>query len=398
MTDQTYPTYTSKLSFDTIVANSGLKNALTKSSSDICQELLDAGLRGMGGAGFPTGLKWKTALEASSDFKYIVCNADEGEPGTFKDRIILDKYADLVLEGLTIGAKAIGAKQGFIYLRWEYTFLKEHLEKQIKKRHAENLLGKNILQVKGFNFDIEVRMGAGAYVCGEETALINSLEGKRGEPRNRPPFPVEAGYEQHPTVVNNVATLAWATSILSKGSAWFKSYGTKSCPGLDVLSISGDCNRPGVYEFPMGVSIKEIIESAQADINTTKAVILGGASGVCVSKAEFHRTIAYDDIFDTGAVVILNDQRDMLDIAENCLEFFVEESCGKCTLCRVGLPKILAGMHKLKHKKCSAKALEEMMSLAKSIELGSVCGLGQASTKVFKSIINNFKTEIKLSN
>ena len=391
-------TYTNKLTFDTVVANSGLQNALHKLPVDICQELTDAGLRGMGGAGFPTGVKWKTALEHPSSTKYIVCNADEGEPGTFKDRVIIDKYATLVLEGLTIGAKAIGARHGFIYLRWEYSFLKDVLEKQIQQRVEANLLGKNIQNIQGFDFNIEVRLGAGAYVCGEETALINSLEGKRGEPRIRPPFPVHVGYEQAPTVVNNVATLAWVTTILSKGSAWFRSFGTKTCPGLNILSISGDCKRPGVYEVPMGISITQILTTAQSDINTTKAVILGGASGVCVSKSEFNRTIAYDDIFTTGAVVVLNNQRDLLEAVEKCIEFFIEESCGKCTPCRLGLVQILKQVKNLRAKRANKQNLADMLALAKTIEIGSCCGLGQSSTKMLRTIINGFKEEIALLN
>ena len=233
--------------------------ALARQPTELLAEIKRSGLRGRGGAGFPTSTKWSLAANTEAEHKYVICNADEGEPGTFKDRVILTDYADLVFEGMTIGARSFGARNGIVYLRAEYTYLRPHLEAVLRRRREQNLLGKNVGKLEGFDFDVEIHMGSGAYVCGEETALIESLEGHRGEPRNRPPFPIDTGYLGQPTIVNNVETFAWVVCILARGADWFKSHGTDKSSGCKLFSVSGDCSRPGVYEFPMGITVAELL-------------------------------------------------------------------------------------------------------------------------------------------
>lgn len=387
-----HPTTTGHLTFGTVKPNSGLQNAIKKSRADIIGEISASGMKGRGGAGFPTGVKWNLAAAAKDEQKYVICNADEGEPGTFKDRVILSEYADLVFEGMTIAGLVVGAKTGIVYLRGEYNYLRPLLEAVVERRRGQNLLGENILGREGFTFDVTIRMGSGAYVCGEETALIESLEGCRGEPRNRPPFPVDTGYMGHPTVVNNVETLAWAACILSKGAAWFKGIGTDKSTGLKLFSISGDCERPGVYEFPMGISIAELLREVGGE--DAKAVQVGGASGHCVPSKDFARTLAFEDIPTGGSVIVFGPGRDMLTIAHNFLEFFVDESCGQCTPCRAGTVKLLEGVELLREGTCSMKYLRELCSLGETMQLASKCGLGQSSPNAFLSIVTNFQDEI----
>lgn len=380
------------LTFSQIEVNSGLKKALSVSRADVIGEISASGLKGRGGAGFPTGTKLNLAAAAKGDTKFVVCNADEGEPGTFKDRVILQNYADLVFEGMTIAGYTIGAHEGIVYLRAEYTYLKAELEEVLHKRREANLLGNNVCGKEGFNFDIHIHMGSGAYVCGEETALIESLEGHRGEPRNRPPFPVDTGYNLRPTTVNNVETLAWMTCIISRGADWFKSHGTDKSTGLKIFSISGDCERPGVYEFPLGITIAELLKEVGGEC--AKAVQIGGASGHCIPACEFKRAIAFEDIATGGSIIVFGKHRDMLDIAKNFLEFFVEESCGQCTPCRDGNPKLLEGVELLEAGRCSMAYLQELEGLGETMQLASKCGLGQSSPNAFLSIVKNFKDEI----
>jgi len=323
------------VTFKTIVPNEGLQAALARSRSDVIHEISASKLKGRGGAGFPTGVKWNLAAAACGEPKYIVCNADEGEPGTFKDRVILSEIADIVFEGMTIAAYAIGATKGILYLRGEYTYLRASLEDVLRKRREANLLGDKILG-SDLSFDIDIHMGAGAYVCGEETALIESLEGHRGEPRNRPPFPVDTGFQGKPTVVNNVETFVCAAAILGKGAAWFSAIGTEKSSGPKLFSVSGDCDRPGVYEFPLGVTIEQLLDVVGG--NNAKAVQVGGASGQCIPAGQFDRAICFEDVSTGGSVIVFGPQRDMLHIAKNFMEFFVEESCGQCTPCREGMP------------------------------------------------------------
>ncbi len=380
------------LTFATIPAGEGLAKALAMPRGDIIDLISDSKLKGRGGAGFPTGLKWNLAAAEKRTPKYLICNADEGEPGTFKDRVILTDYADLVIEGMTIGARAIGAALGLIYLRAEYAYLKPHLEEVIEARRGQGLLGKNIGGVDGFDFDVVVGLGAGAYVCGEETALIESLEGFRGEPRNRPPFPVVSGFLHRPSVINNVETLAWVACILAKGAEWFKSSGTATSTGRKLFSISGDCARPGVYEFPFGITIAELLEEVGGE--NAKAVQVGGASGRCVPRSAFSRRIAFEDVPTGGSIIVIGPGRDMLEVAHNLLEFFVDESCGQCTPCRLGNAKLLEGVEMLMEGTCTSEYLHDLRALCNTMQVASKCGLGQTSSVAFCSILDSFGDEI----
>ncbi|MCE5254598.1 MAG: NAD(P)H-dependent oxidoreductase subunit E [Actinomycetia bacterium] len=381
-----------ELTFSIIPAGDGLAKALAMSRVDIIDMVRDSKLKGRGGAGFPTGIKWNLAAAEKRTPKYLMCNADEGEPGTFKDRLILSDHADLVMEGMTIGARAIGASLGLIYLRAEYGYLRPHLNEVIRRRKEAGLLGQDIGGIEGFNFNIMVAMGAGAYVCGEETALIESLEGFRGEPRNRPPFPVVSGFLNRPSVVNNVETLAWVPCILSKGVEWFKSIGTENSTGHKLFSVSGDCARPGVYEFPFGITVAQLLKEVGGE--NAKAVQIGGASGRCVPEKDFERRLAFEDIPTGGSVIVVGPDRDMLALAHNLLHFFVDESCGQCTPCRLGNGKLLEGAEMLRDGTCTADYLEELKGLANTMQVASKCGLGQTSSVAFMSILEHFGDEI----
>lgn len=373
----------------------GLKKALQMGRVDVIEEIRSSNIKGRGGAGFPTGVKWNLAASAQSDEKFVVCNADEGEPGTFKDRVLLSEYASLMLEGMIIAGYAIGAKKGYVYLRGEYTDLLSALEETIGEMREKGVLGEKILGNDRFDFDIEIKRGSGAYVCGEETALIESMEGQRGEPRNRPPFPVNTGFLGRPTVVNNVETLVAVPHILEKGAEHFKSFGTHRSSGTKILSISGDCEKPGVYEVSYGTSVRELIEMAGAE--RTKAVQVGGASGECIKEDEFDRKIAFEDLSTGGSVIIFDKTRNMLDVVENFLKFFEEESCGQCTPCREGVPVLLEVLHLLKEEKCSEKYLKEMYSLSETLQLASKCGLGQSAPNAFVGVLDKFKEDYKVS-
>ncbi len=380
------------LTFSSVEANAGLKVALGQKRADILETLRRSGVRGRGGAGFPVAVKWNLAAAAQSERKFVVCNADEGEPGTFKDRVLLSDYADLVVEGMTIAARAIGAKKGILYLRAEYTYLVSHIEAVLERRRKESLLGQAVMGQNGFDFDIEIRMGAGAYICGEETALIESLEGNRGEPRNRPPFPVDTGFFGQPTVVNNVETLAWITTIFAKGADWFKGIGTEKSTGPKIFSVSGDCERAGVYELPMGITVEALLKEVGGE--NAKAVQIGGASGHCIPASEFNRAIAYEDVATGGSIIVFGPERDMLQVAHNFLEFFVDESCGQCTPCREGNAKLLEGVEMLQAGECSSRYLRELCQLGETMQLASKCGLGQSSPNAFLSIVKHFSHEI----
>jgi [NiFe] hydrogenase diaphorase moiety large subunit len=383
---------TGALTYSTIEPEAGLRAALAKPRADIIAEVTASGLKGRGGAGFPAGLKLNFAAAERGEKKYVICNADEGEPGTFKDRVILSDFPDLVFEGMTIAGRAIGADEGIVYLRAEYSYLRQHLEDTLASRRERGLLGAGVLSAEGFGFDIHIHMGAGAYVCGEETALIESLEGHRGEPRNRPPFPVNTGFLGRPSTVNNVETLANIACILARGADWFKTMGTSTSTGHKLLSISGDCERPGVYEFALGVTIAEVL--GQVGGQDAKAVQVGGASGVCIPRADFGRSIAFEDVPTGGSIIVFGPQRDMLAVAHNFLEFFVDESCGQCTPCRLGNPKLLEGVERLRDGTCSMGYLAELLALSETMQVASKCGLGQTSSSAFVSIVRNFSEEI----
>lgn len=377
-----------------IEAEAGLRAALTLDPPGVIAAVKSSGIKGRGGAGFPAGVKWELAANATTPNgqRYVVCNADEGEPGTFKDRVLLAELADLVFEGMTIAGFAIGSTEGILYLRGEYIYLRDQLEACLARRRAAGLLGVAILGDPAVNFDIHIHMGAGAYVCGEETALIESLEGRRGEPRNRPPFPVISGFNDAPTTVNNVETFAWVAAILAKGADWFAAIGTDKSTGPKLLSISGDVARPGVYEFPLGVPIADVLAAAGGE--NAKAAIVGGASGECVPAAEFGRAISYEDVSTGGAVIVLGPDRDLLEVLENLQWFFVNESCGQCTPCRVGNIKLLEGIQMLRRGECTAEHLQDLMGLSGTMQITSKCGLGQTSPNVFLSIIKHYRSEI----
>lgn len=348
-------------------------------------EVEKSGLRGRGGAGYTTAWKWKFCSEDEGicdvsahqqKQRYIVCNADEGEPGTFKDRVLLNSYADSVFEGMTVAAAIVGATQGFIYLRGEYLHLYEKLEAILQARRDANLLGKNILQ-HGFDFDIEICLGAGAYICGEESALIESLEGKAGIPRNRPPYPVTSGYLGKPTSVNNVETFLAAANIAIHGSEWFANFGTAKSKGTKILSISGDCAKAGIYEYPFGTTIQTILNDCGA--SDILGVQVGGPSGTFISNEEFERKIAFEDLATGGSFIVFNNSRNILDIVHNFSHFFAHESCGFCTPCRVGTSLLKKQVDKIVEGHGSAGdivALEELCQLIKNY---SHCGLGQTA-------------------
>ena len=382
--------------FSNYTRGEGIKKALSMPREDILLELKSSGLKGRGGAGFPTSTKWMLVAASTAAKKFIVCNADEGEPGTFKDRVLLMEYPELVFDGMVIAGYTIGAKTGIVYLRGEYEYLLEQLEEYLMKMRDDTLLGKNILGKTGFDFDISIRLGSGAYVCGEETALIESLEGHRGEPRNRPPYPVNTGYLGFPTVVNNVETLASVPHIMQKGGDWFRQIGTDKSTGSKLLSISGDCEKPGVYEIPWGTTITELLQFVEA--KDTKAVQIGGASGICIPKSNFDRHLAYEDIATGGSIIIFNESRDMLHVLQNFMEFFVEESCGQCTPCRIGNTKLLEGVKMIRSGEFTFSYINSLKDLGKSMQVASKCGLGQSSPNAFISILENFKDEIFFHN
>jgi [NiFe] hydrogenase diaphorase moiety large subunit len=369
-------------------SGSALAALMQRGTLESLHEIKTSGLRGRGGAGFSTGSKWALCREAAGDAHYVVCNADEGEPGTFKDRVLLNSYADMVFEGMTLCARIIGAKRGFLYLRGEYRYLLAHLQTVLQHRRAQHLLGNGILGCADFNFDIEIHLGAGAYICGEESALIESLEGKRGTPRNRPPFPVTNGYLNQPTVVNNVETLAACSLIALKGGAWYASIGTASSTGTKILSISGDCERPGIYEYPFGVKVSTILADCGA-INT-QAVQISGPSGVCIAPDEFDRCIAFEDIPTAGAFMVFDHSRDMFEVARNFVHFFAHESCGFCTPCRVGTSLLSNMMDKLFEGRGSPYDLSEIEKLNVLLQSTSHCGLGHSACNPVLNTIAKF--------
>ncbi|MCG8582453.1 MAG: hypothetical protein MI866_21185 [Bacteroidales bacterium] len=369
-----------------------LQRTLARNDDEVINDLISSGLKGRGGAGFPTGLKWKLAAESQDDEKYVICNADEGEPGTFKDREILSSVPHKVLSGMAVCAKIIGAKKGFIYLRSEYTFLKPQLLNVIEEFH-------NLLDSLKLNFRVEIFMGSGAYICGEESALFESMEGKRGEPRNKPPFPTDFGYKGKPTVINNVETLAHTYSIFKYGPDKFKDLGIQDSRGSKVFSVSGDTPIPGIYELEFGMSLQKFVDDfGDGD---SKAVQVGGASGFCVPRKRFGKTvIGYQgklrgtSLPTGGSMMIFNSSRSMYNVLHNYLDFFVEESCGQCTPCRVGTQQLLIGIQAVKKGEQSSSYLDKLLDLAEAMRVTAKCGLGQSVANSFSSIVENFREEM----
>jgi [NiFe] hydrogenase diaphorase moiety large subunit len=359
-----------------VAPGAALRAALQRGRDDTLAQISQSGLRGRGGAGFKTALKWQFCAEEAETERYVVCNADEGEPGTFKDRVLLNSYAHQVFEGMTVCAAITGARHGFLYLRGEYLCLYGHLQAVLAERRHKGLLGHSILG-GGSSFDIEICLGAGAYICGEESALIESLEGKMGVPRNRPPYPVTQGYLGKPTVVNNVETFLAAAAITVYGGAWFARFGTIQSKGTKILSISGDCARPGIYEYPFGTTIQTVLGDCGAD--DVLGVQIGGPSGTFIDHSEFGRVLGFEDLATGGSFIVFNNSRNVLDIVRNFTHFFAHESCGFCTPCRVGTSLLKKQLDKIVDGHGSAGdvvALEEICQLVKQY---SHCGLGQTA-------------------
>jgi [NiFe] hydrogenase diaphorase moiety large subunit len=343
----------------------------------VLEEIKRSNLRGRGGAGFATGAKWEACRHAAAGSRYVVCNADEGEPGTFKDRVLLTRHADLLFDGMTVAAYSVGADRGFVYLRGEYRYLLDSLEAVLLRRRQQGLLGASILGEPGFGFDIEIHVGAGSYVCGEESALIESLEGKRGIPRNRPPYPVTSGYLQRPTIVNNVETLCAAALIAVHGGDWYRSFGTAKSAGTKLLSVAGDCANPGVYEYPFGTSVRQVLEDCGAV--EVQAVQVSGPSGICIDAAEFDRRIAFEDLPSAGAFTVFGAGRDLFEVARNYVQFFAHESCGFCTPCRVGTSMLLAAMNKIAAGNGTPHEMQEIERLNRVLLQSAHCGLGHTA-------------------
>jgi [NiFe] hydrogenase diaphorase moiety large subunit len=367
----------------------GLRKALALDPAGVIAAVKASRLRGRGGAGFPTGSKWEFTRNAGGKVRYVMCNADEGEPGTFKDRVILTERADMMFEGMAIAGYAVGGENGIVYLRGEYAYLKPLLESVLAERRKKNLLGKNVCGKQGFNFDIRIQMGAGAYICGEETALISSCEGRRGDPKTRPPFPAQKGYLDQPSVVNNVETFCCAARILEKGPEWFAGMGSKNTTGTRLLSISGDCERPGVYEIAFGTSLRDVVKEAGAA--NAPAVQVGGPSGQMVAPADFDRVICCDDLATGGSIMIFGAQRDILAVASRFMGFFIEESCGYCTPCRVGNVLLKERLDRIVAGKGEPGDLDYLKELGETVKIMSRCGLGQTSPNPVLTALKNFR-------
>ena len=370
-----------------IEKGTAIQTSLTRGIAETLQELDRAGLRGRGGAGFKTATKWRFCAEEKGKHHFVICNADEGEPGTFKDRVLLNSHADQVFEGMTIAAAIIGAKQGFLYLRGEYLHLFDKLQAILQQRRNAGLLGTNILG-QHLDFDIEIRLGAGAYICGEESALIESMEGKPGIPRNRPPYPVTSGYLNQPTIVNNVETFLAVAKIAIEGGEWFAGFGTEKSAGSKILSISGDCDRPGIYEYPFGVSIEQILSDCGA--SNVLGVQIGGPSGTFISNQELNRQLAFEDLATGGSFIIFNTSRNILEIVQNFTHFFAHESCGFCTPCRVGTSLLQKQLDKIIEGHGSAGDVVELENLCQLVKSNSHCGLGQTAANPILSTLQRY--------
>ena len=367
----------------------------------VIDEVKASGLRGRGGAGFPTGLKWSFAAANQADQKYVCCNADEGDPGAFMDRSILEGDPHVVLESMAIAGYAIGASQGYIYIRAEYPIAVKRLQKAIDQAHEYGLLGKDIFGT-GFDFDISLRLGAGAFVCGEETALMTSIEGKRGEPRPRPPFPALKGLFQKPTILNNVETWANITQIILNGADWFRSIGTERSPGTKVFALGGKIKHTGLVEVPMGTTLREIVEEIGGGVpdgHTFKAAQTGGPSGGCIPaseldiKIDFENLAAIGAMMGSGGMIVMDDTACMVDIAKFFLEFTVDESCGKCTPCRVGTRRLLEILEKITSGNGTMEDIDRMEELCYYLKENSLCALGQTAPNPVLSTLKYFRDE-----
>ena len=390
---------------DEYIARDGyeaLGKALTEMKpQEVIDTIKDSGLRGRGGGGFPTGLKWQFAANSVNEQKYVCCNADEGDPGAFMDRSVLEGDPHAVLEAMAIAGYAIGSNQGYIYIRAEYPIAVQRLNIAIKQAREYGLLGKNIFD-SGFDFDIEIRLGAGAFVCGEETALMTSIEGHRGEPRPRPPFPAVKGLFGKPTILNNVETYANIPRIILKGADWFSKIGTEKSKGTIVFALGGKINNTGLVEVPMGTTLREIVEDIGGGIpngKKFKAAQTGGPSGGCIPAELIDTPIDYDSLIaigsmmGSGGLIVMDEDNCMVDIAKFFLEFTVDESCGKCTPCRVGTKRLLEILTKITDGNGTMEDLDRLESLAEAIKAGSLCGLGQTAPNPVLSTLKYFRDE-----
>lgn len=373
----------------------------SKTPQEVIDEIIASGLRGRGGGGFSTGLKWQLARTSESKEKYVICNADEGDPGAFMDRSVLEGDPHSIIEAMMIAAYAIGAHHGYIYIRAEYPVAVERLEIAIKQAKDYGLLGKNILDYN-FNFDVEIRLGAGAFVCGEETALIASIEGKRGTPKPRPPYPSVSGVWGKPTIINNVETLANIVPIILKGHKWFRSIGTETSPGTKVFALGGKIKQTGLVEVGMGITLKEVvydIGKGCPNNKSFKAMQTGGPSGGCITSANLETPVGFDELvklgsmMGSGGMIILDEDNCMVDVARFYMDFIVDESCGKCTPCRIGTKRLLEMLNQITEGHGTLELLDEMEELAIYIKENSLCGLGQTASNPFLSTYHNFKEE-----
>lgn len=393
------------LSIEEYIARDGyfaLHKALTQMTpEEVIKEIKDSGLRGRGGAGFPTGLKWELARQQKSDVKYMICNADEGDPGAFMDRSILEGDPHSIVEAMTIAGYAIGAQKGFVYVRAEYPLAIERLQRAIEMAHEYGFLGENIFGT-GFSFDIEIRIGAGAFVCGEETALMHSIEGKRGQPRVKPPFPVQKGLWGKPTVINNVETLALVPPIILKGASWFRQYGTEKSPGTKVFALAGKIKNTGLVEVPMGITLRELlydIGGGHPQGKQIKAVQTGGPSGGVIPAEFFDTPVDYESlgklgaIMGSGGMIVLDEDDCMVDVAKFFLEFTVDESCGKCTPCREGTKVMYDILDRITKGEGTIEDIEKLEQLAQVIKDSSLCGLGQTAPNPVLSTLKYYRHE-----
>ena len=379
----------------------GLKRALTMEPKAVIDEVLASGLRGRGGGGFPTGRKWQFAYNSVSDQKYVVCNGDEGDPGAFMDRSILEGNPYAVIEGMMIAGYAIGASEGYFYVRAEYPIAVNRLRNAIKQMNEAGILGENILG-SGFSFQAHIRLGAGAFVCGEETALLNSIEGKRGMPRPRPPFPAVKGLWGEPTIVNNVETLACVPYILREGAAEFASCGTEKSKGTKVFALGGKVNNVGLVEIPMGTTLRELIYDIGGGIpegKKFKAIQTGGPSGGCLTAEALDEPIDFDNLvakgsmMGSGGAIVMDEDNCMVDVAKFYMEFICDESCGKCTPCRVGTRRMLEILTKITEGKGTMADIDKLEELSSLIQSGSLCALGQTAANPVLSTMKHFRDE-----
>jgi len=379
----------------------GLRRAMTMTSEEVCKELIDSGLRGRGGAGFPTGVKWNFARKVQSDVKYVICNGDEGDPGAFMDRSVLEGDPHAVIEGMLIAARGMEATNGVFYIRAEYPLAVERIEKALRQARAAGLVGKNVLD-SGWAFDFEVRLGAGAFVCGEETALIASVEGKRGTPRPRPPFPAVKGLWDKPTCVNNVETLANVTRIMHRGAAWFAAKGTDKSKGTKVFALTGKIKNNGLVEVPMGTTLRTIVEvigGGTGTERTIKAIQTGGPSGGMIPEHQFDTPVSYEHLqqlgsmMGSGGLIVIDDKDSVVELARFYLDFCVDESCGKCAPCRIGGTQMLMMLDKIVDGTGTANTIRQIKKVATAMQKASLCALGQTAPNPTLSAIKHFESE-----